>query len=176
MEGQEVNKLIERETFQKANDYYAQNHQAIDIMYDFVQEYNKDMSMPRDYGTGKLIYSMEAHILRFIRCNPGTTVTEIANYWKRTKATVSPQISKLERCGYIYKRKDSENSRNVNLYLTEKGVALEEAHQAYDEKKTEFFLEKLRKLYSNKELEVFYEILNNFKLLFSEFNSQNPPK
>ena len=139
-------------------------------MYDFVQEYNKDMAIPKDYGTGDLLYTLEAHMLRYIRYNPGTTVSEISRYWGRNKATVSPQISKLERKGYVRKCKDPQNSRLTRLYLTDRGVAFDQAHEAYDKQETGYFLRRLREAYTDAEIYTFYQMLADFKTLLSKRN------
>lgn len=152
-------------------EYYAQNYQALDVMYDFVQEYNKDMAIPKDYGTGDLLYTLEAHMLRYIRYNPGTTVSEISRYWGRNKATVSPQISKLEQKGYVRKCKDPHNSRLTRLYLTDRGVAFDQAHEAYDKRETDYFLSRLREAYTEEEIHTFYQMLVDFKELLSQRNA-----
>lgn len=159
--------------FQALNSQYDKEHQSVDVMYDFVQEYNKDLATAKDYGTGERLYTLEAHILRFIRYNPGTTVTRIAEYWKKTKATVSPQIAKLEREGYVKKVRSEEDSKVQHLYLTEKGMAFDDAHQAYDDREMDFFLEELRKEYTDEEIQTFYAILGDFKLLLSRRNRKS---
>lgn len=139
-----------------------------DVMYDFVQAYNMDMSLPKDYGTGNLVYMTEAHILQYIAHHPGTTVTDISNHWKRNKATVSIQITKLEQKGFLYKEKDADNSRVAHLYLTDSGEEINRAHEAFDQKETEYAIARLREKYSDEEILAFFNILGDMSKLLQE--------
>ena len=94
------------------------NYPARDIIYDFSQAYTKYMDRQHDFGDGIKMTSVEAHTLKHICQNSGVTMTDIVNYWGRTKGTVSSQISALERKGYVYREKCKYNPKKIQLRTT----------------------------------------------------------
>lgn len=85
-----------------------------------------------DYGMDKMYTAREAHTISFIGTYPGITVTDFAKKWNKTKGAVSQMASKLEAEGLITRVKSSENNKNVQMYLTEKGKEFDRKHQSYD--------------------------------------------
>lgn len=67
-----------------------------DTLYKFVLLYNNYLTSPRDYGTGNVVTMVEVHTLTEIADHPGITVTQLAEFWNRTKSAVSQTVSKLE--------------------------------------------------------------------------------
>ncbi|REC31120.1 MarR family transcriptional regulator [Enterococcus pseudoavium] len=74
-----------------------------------------------------LDYSMsEMRILGEIGRHPSITANELTKYLNIKKSYLSRKLSKLEKNTYIYKMKDPNDSRNLHLFLTEKGNTLNE--------------------------------------------------
>ena len=75
------------------------------ILYQFVMRYDDYIYNTHDYGTGDALTMIESHTLSFIDDHPGTTVTELASFWSKTKGAISQIVSRLERYGLIEKKK-----------------------------------------------------------------------
>lgn len=142
---------------------YGDTPNMPDLVYDFVQSYIKDMNQPKDYGNGELVYMIEAHVIKYIAENPGVTVTDISNYWKRTKSTVSIQITKLEKNGYVTRKQDETNLKRYNIYLTEKGEILNKLHHDYDTNNIEIMMKYLLEKHTMEEIIAFYSVMDSLK-------------
>ncbi|MFD1318171.1 MarR family winged helix-turn-helix transcriptional regulator [Loigolactobacillus zhaoyuanensis] len=63
----------------------------------------------------------QAMILRLIAMRPGLIQKDIVSVTKRRAATISTFLKNLEKGGFIVRKIPSENSRNKEIYLTNKG-------------------------------------------------------
>jgi DNA-binding MarR family transcriptional regulator len=150
----------------KINRQYATLSKRADLLYSFVETYNDYINGSRDYGTGLMISMVEVHILTLIHDHPGTTVSDLAGMWNRTKSAVSQNISKLEKKGLIFRERDEKNAKVMHLYVTDEGETLTMAHKAFDIsdiKKTQDALaeecapEEIRSFY--KVLDIYYQLM-----------------
>ena len=64
-------------------------------------------------------------------------MSAIAAKTHRTKSTVSALADRLEKFGYLERRRSSEDARVVGLYLTEKGRALKPAFSRISDRLSE---------------------------------------
>ena len=94
--------------------------------------YSDYVAQNQDYGTGELVNMVEVHTLTAIEDNPGINVSELALMWNRTNGAISQTVTKLEKKGYIERRKMEGNAKVVLLFPSEKGVRLSQAHKFYD--------------------------------------------
>ena len=141
-------------------------HSKSSSLYRFISLYNTFMNKPKDYGTGELINMVEIHILTEIEENPGTSVTELARIWNKTKGAISQTVTKLEKKGYITREKREGNDKNILLFATQEGIELSKAHKLYDSKDLIDTLNYLMKRCTLDEIEGFYKVLNEYiKLL-----------
>ena len=136
---------------------YTADHPARDTIYDFSQAYQKYMDRVHDFGDGIKMTSVEAHTLKHICQNNGVTITDIVNYWGRTKGTVSSQISAMENKGYIYKEKCKKDAKKIHIFPTEKGLEINNAHINFDVKESADLIDEWLKHYSLEELNIFFE-------------------
>ena len=137
-------------------------------VYKFVKIYNDYANEPRDYGTGEKINMLSVHIMSDIEEHPGITVTELAEEWFRTKGSISQVIKHLDEGGYIIKKKEGNNNKNIHLYPTSKGVELSLVHKMYDLKSLKNTLEYFTRYCTEEELAAFYKVLGYYtKLLRS---------
>lgn len=150
---------------QKNTKYHELDEKA-NIIYKFVMTYSDYVKTARDYGTGDIINMVELHTLTVIEENPGITVTEVALEWNRTKGAVSQIIAKLEKRGFIIRKKDGNNARNVHLYATDKGELLSKAHKAYDIKELTWADKTLHNSFTTEEIDVFYKVMQKYTELF----------
>lgn len=144
------------------------DYPARDIMYDFSQAYQKYMDRLHDFDNGKKMTSVEAHTLKHICQNEGVTISDIVNYWGRTKGTVSAQITNLEKKGYVYRKKCKHNSKKVHIFPTEKGLAVNDRHTKFDIVETRDWLEKWTQLYDIEEMKKLMEYLSFYTDFLNE--------
>ena len=135
------------------------NSPARDVIYDFSQAYQKSMDKVHDFVNGITLTSVEAHTLKHICQNKGVTLTEIVNYWGRTKGTVSALISKLEKKGFVYREKCKIDSKKIHIFPTEVGLVVNDMHIQYDIKESHAWFEAAENKYTMDELMTFWEIL-----------------
>lgn len=97
-----------------------------------------------DQKVFNLDYSMiEMRILGEIGRHPSITANELTKWLNIKKSYLSRKLSKLERESYIFKEKDSEDSRSLQLYLTDKGKELNSYMEEQSDKKVLALLEPL---------------------------------
>ena len=128
----------------------------------FAQILKDDMNGLRDYGTGVPIKMAEVYTLSLIEQNPGITVSALAQKHRRTKGTVSVNVTALENKGYIYREKRSGNEKVVHLYATSAGEKLSTLYNAYNAKQTRNTQDKLLKNCSQEDINVFCRVLHQY--------------
>ena len=153
-----VNPALSEELFHKMTEHTNQ-------VYKFVKIYNDYANAPRDYGTGEKVNMLSVHIMSDIEEHPGITVTELAEEWVRTKGSISQVIKNLDENGYIIKKKEGNNNKNVHLYPTSKGVELSLAHKMYDARNLKNTLDFFTQFCTEEELTAFYKVLGYYTML-----------
>lgn len=153
-----VNPALSEELFHKMTEHTNQ-------VYKFVKIYNDYANAPRDYGTGEKVNMLSVHIMSDIEEHPGITVTELAEEWVRTKGSISQVIKYLDENGYIIKKKEGNNNKNVHLYPTSKGVELSLAHKMYDARNLKNTLDFFTHYCTEEELTAFYKVLGYYTML-----------
>lgn len=97
-----------------------------------------------DQKVFNLDYSMiDTRILGEIGRHPSITANELTKYLNIKKSYLSRKLSKLERDEYIFKEKNSEDSRILHLYLSEKGLELNKYVEEQSDQKVLELLEPL---------------------------------
>lgn len=104
----------------------------INKLYDVANAIHQYESMPRKYGTEKMLFMKEAHTLAIIFENPGITSSEIAEMENKTKSCISQRINRLEKKELIRKEKNSTEYKKTNLFLTEEGKTIAMYHSKLD--------------------------------------------
>jgi DNA-binding MarR family transcriptional regulator len=82
----------------------------------------------RDFGTGERLYPSEIHNIEMIGRHTGITGQELSRKSGVTKGAVSQIVKRLEKKGYISRRKQAHNKKEILLFLTEKGNIAFKAH------------------------------------------------
>lgn len=145
---------------------YAQLSPRADLVYSFVTVYDAYINEPRDYGTGLLINMVEVHTLTMIADAPGITVSELSKMWSRTKGAVSQNVTKLEKKGLVFRRRDESNAKIIHLYVTEEGEKLSTAHKMYDNVDIMQTQRDLLKSCTIEEVDAFFKVLDAYLKLF----------
>lgn len=140
-------------------------------IYQFVMLYYNYIISKHDYGTGESVSMIEAHTITYIEENPGTTVSDLASYWNRTKAALSQTVSKLVDKGFIEKIQSEKNKKTYLLYVTDKGLELSRAHKLYDTIDIAKTMGQLLEKCSPEELESFFKVIDEYIILIkNDFN------
>ena len=74
-----------------------------------INKFNYIEKIPRDFGTGKLLYPSEIHLIETIGKTPGINVTELAKRHGISKAAISQKLKKLEKKDLVERYKNGEN-------------------------------------------------------------------
>lgn len=158
------------QTFQVMNDRH-------NVIYEFVMRYNDYIYSEHDYGNGDPLTMIEAHTLTYIEDHPGTTVTELTNYWHKTKGAISQIVSKLESLGLVKKEKKEGNAKNVCLYVTKCGFQISRAHKLYDTLDITKTLSEIQKECTPAEIDTFYKVISvYYKVICKDFEENKIPK
>ena len=91
----------------------------------------------------------------------GVSVTEIGNRLMLDNGTLSPLLKKMEKAGYVERRRCREDDRVVEITLTDEGRALQEKAKDIPQKVAgciDLPVEKAQQLYA-----LLYEMLDNHK-------------
>ena len=142
---------------------------ARDILYDFNQAYQRNSNTIHIFEDGTKMTTIEAHTLKHICQHDGVTLTDIVNYWGRTKGTVSAQITNLEKKGYVYREKCKHDNKKIHIFPTELGFKINEEHRKYDLKETAEFINKWLEKFTADDMFKFIEYLQFYiDVTFSE--------
>lgn len=88
-------------------------------------------SVPHNYGSATL-YQAESQIIHLVGYRPGITANEIAAIFKKTPSACSQLIRKLRKKELITQKRNKENNREYQLYLTEDGEKIFEDHDHFE--------------------------------------------
>ena len=80
---------------------------------------------------GVVLTMSEVHLLECIEKASDNSMTHIANRSMVTKGTLTTNISKLEKKGYVKRYKDDHDGRIVRLKITDKAKPVLEIHDAF---------------------------------------------
>jgi DNA-binding MarR family transcriptional regulator len=86
----------------------------------------------RDERSGGVLTSHQASILDHLDEREPLMVSELAEHMGVTPATMSIHIDRLERKGFVSRRRNEQDGRQVELRLTEDGVRVRDAKSVLD--------------------------------------------
>lgn len=128
-------------------------------IYDFVMRYSDYMYARHFYGTGEPLSMIEVHTLTYITDHPGCGVTELAQYWHKTKGALSQIVTKLTTLALVEKHKAHPRAKSTGLYATELGCQLTRAHKCYDVADITHTLQQIQEHCTLEEIDTFYKVL-----------------
>lgn len=88
-------------------------------------------SVPHNYGCATL-YQAESQIIHLVGHRPGITASEIATIFKKTPSACSQLIRKLRKKEVITQKRNKENNREYQLFLTEEGAKIFKDHDRFE--------------------------------------------
>lgn len=95
-----------------------------------IMEYD---SIPHDYGEA-VLYQAESQIIHLVGQKPGITATELAAAFKKTTSACSQLIRKLGKKGWIQQKRNENNYREYNLFLTDEGWKIYNGHNEFEQR------------------------------------------
>ncbi len=150
--------IEEDEPEELINERFAIINKEMERMYQFVLKYYEYLYVKRDYGTGMEFTMLEIHALTDIIDNPGITVTEIANKWRRTTSAISQIVKMFHEEKLVRRVRNRQDGKINNLYATDKGKELVKLHKHYDNVDVIKTTKNMLKLVTMEELESFYKV------------------
>jgi len=97
----------------------------------------------RDPASRRLLSRHQASILDHLDEIDPTTVNDLARHMGVTAATMSLALDRLERKGYVARRRDHADRRRVHVRLTAGGVRMREASSVLDPPRVEALVARL---------------------------------
>lgn len=101
---------------------------VFDKGWDYVNEYN---SLLHDYN-GIILYQAESQFIHKIGDSPGITVTELSEYFGKTKSACSQLMYRMKKKGFLFQERNPKNNREYKLYLTKDGEKLYQSHKEFE--------------------------------------------
>lgn len=143
--------------------------QKSDLLYKFVMIYKDYIFQPRDYGTGELVTSMEAHVTSYIDEHPAPPPRSWPPTGPAPTGFISQILKKLEEKGFIIRTRSPQNAKRVLLYTTEKGKAFSYAHKRFDALNVSISMQRLLQSCSMEEVDAFYKVMDAYCDLFLKY-------
>ncbi len=154
------------DTFKKSNQYIDD-----DVMIQFNSLMAKFILLEKRqvFRSGDDCYtSNDLHLIDTIGRFPHANVTEIANHQGVTKGAISQKLNRFEKAGLICRYKDSDNSKEVLIELTDSGWEMFHAHMVYHQTVNRNIFDSLTQMtpenliFLKNLLHIFNEHLNHF--------------
>ncbi len=86
----------------------------------------------RDVGGGGVLSEHQVRICSHLDPDDPVMVTELAEYMGVTASTMSLNLTRLEGAGFIFRERDPEDRRVMNVRLTESGERIRDSRTVLD--------------------------------------------
>ena len=97
----------------------------------------------RDPATSRVVSARQVQLLDHLDRVEPTLVKELASHLGVTASTVSIAVDRLERAGYVTRRRDPHDGRRVALRVTAAGDRIRQASSVLDPERVEAMLARL---------------------------------
>ncbi|AQW21648.1 MarR family transcriptional regulator [Lentilactobacillus curieae] len=122
-----MDQVLDRRKEEEHSDFKFISDSMIDI-YDSIMRIEESEIRKSRF---KDVTAKELHLIHAIGLHAHKTTSEVANYLKLSKGTLTANINTLERKGYVKRVPNQVDRRIINLELTDKGRILFRAHSAF---------------------------------------------
>ena len=133
----------------KKKESVQEQYQGSDLFERWARIMNKmsrSESLPRNFGTGDLLFPSEIHTLCVIGSLPGIRITSLSVRLGVTKGAVSKIAKKMEEKGLIEKYQEHGNEKEILLRLTLRGKKAYLGHEEYHKKAFGQIIKEMEKL------------------------------
>ncbi len=152
-------------------DYMKSYERIIELYFKSISGFNEFESIPRDFGTGDLLYSSEIHTLQAIGNNANINLTELAEKLDISKSGTSKFVKKLLAKDLITKSKQLSNKKEVVFNLTEKGLIAYLGHETFSKEVFNSIYNILSRLDKN-QIDFLESFLNELALEVEKLNNK----
>ncbi len=159
---------FDAEDISEVNAVFQTLNRRIFELYRFVLRYNGYIYSSHHYGGAEPLTMIEVHTLTYIEDNPGTTPSDLASYWEKTKGAISQILGRLDERGLIERRRSRQNAKTINLYVTEEGERISRAHKLYDINDILKTLKHLMEKCTAEEIDTFYKVIGVYNDVIKE--------
>lgn len=115
------------------SEHFEQVCALLDTFDEGCQHVNNYNALLHDYN-GIILYQAESQFIRKVGDSPGITITELSEYFGKTKSACSQLMRRMKKKGFLLQERNEHNNREYNLYLTENGEQLYRFHRIFEEK------------------------------------------
>lgn len=115
-------------------DNRGEHQEIIEAFVRVINTFSRLEKIPRDFGTGDVLYPSEIHMIDMIGKHRGINLTELAKRLGITKGAVPKMIRKLDGKGLIRKLDSERNRKEVFFALSGKGMTAFQGHRDYHRK------------------------------------------
>lgn len=127
------------------------------------------LSKERHYDDSEdRLYMREAHFIMAVGTGEGKTMSELAKELDVTHGAVSQTASRLEKKGYLLRRRDEGDRRQIVAVLTEKGRDFYAQHLEYDSEEFASLDERFFSRFSEEELRMILEYEQFSSVIFDK--------
>lgn len=151
------------------------NEKRLGLIYDILRakrlssrKFVQYMQRERDYNGEDMLYMREAHLILVIGTEEGKTMSELAKEMDVTHGAITQTVTRLENKGYVTRRRDDNNQRQIIAQLTEKGKEFYKHHIDYDSEEYREMDEIALHRFSDEELEIIREYENMMTTFFTK--------
>jgi DNA-binding MarR family transcriptional regulator len=149
------------------------NYILSEDFFRFIARTNDRLNEIHEYTQGEKLNMLEAHTVNLVDDTPGITVTQTAKYWNRTVGTISLRLKNLEKRGFIERKKEPGNDKEIHLFTTEKGRIFAKQHRKADVRVNKAAMDRLLTVCTSDEVMTFYKVMNVFS---SIYGNESDPK
>lgn len=121
-----------------------------------------EQKIPKDYGTGQLLYHSEVNFLDAIHKHKQANVSELSAKLGITKGAVTQTAGKLKAKGLIEIYMQEGNKKEKFFRLTDVGMTARKGHEQYHKKANESLCDYFRSL-SDADVRVVRTFLNQLR-------------
>jgi Transcriptional regulators len=94
-----------------------------------INKINQTNKVPKDYGTGDMLFHAEIHTIEAIRNHGNVNASELSNVLGVTNGAITQIISKLKKKSLVEQYNTAGNKKEVFYRLTDKGKIADLGHQ-----------------------------------------------
>lgn len=120
-----------------------------------IQFYEKLSSWEHAVAKNTGLSPQQNHTIEIVGSSGPIRMKPLAQKLSITTGTLTVMIDRLEKTGYVRRRKDPEDGRGFNIVLTDKGRLIHEEHHAYHLKLAEDILSHI----DEKKAQIFSDLL-----------------
>ncbi len=106
-------------------------HQLEELSEAMIQFYEKMSSWEHGVAKNRGLSPRQNHTIEIVGHAGSIRMKPLAEKLSITTGTLTVMIDRLEKSGYVYRRKDPQDKRAFNIVLTRKGLKIHKEHHCF---------------------------------------------